>query len=138
MRLQRYVLAFKSTPAAELVQELLEVVAVEVGPAKDEALLHVVLVDEPLQHARLEALDRLGPRLAGGRVGPGGVIVLVRVVRVRARGGLEPRAVLPRVHHHADVVHRLGHEVTPLEVHPHGILAQHVRELLDLGRVQRR
>ncbi len=77
-------LATEAAPAADRAQILLELVAVQVGAAEDEALRHLQPLGELEQQQRLEPLGRLGealPRLRCRRAR------LVRV-RVRVRLGL--------------------------------------------------
>jgi hypothetical protein len=85
-------LAAEAAPAADRAQVGLELVAVEVGAAEDEALRHLQPLGEPQQHARLEPLGRLREALPRPRARR------ARVAAVHAVGGhrqhrLDPRGV---------------------------------------------
>jgi len=72
-----------------------------------------VRVEQALQHARLEALDGLGPVL-GAVALRADRVERVRVVGGHARRRLQPAAVLARVDAHAHVHHRVRHALAAL------------------------
>mmetsp|Transcript_70765 Transcript_70765/g.188913 ORF Transcript_70765/g.188913 Transcript_70765/m.188913 type:complete len:412 (-) Transcript_70765:863-2098(-) len=133
-------LAAEGAAAAQRVEVALQVVAVEVGAAEDDGMLHAQLVHELDEGGELEALDAFGaaegagvgrPQLAGALVGK---VHLVGGVGVHGA----PRGVGHGVHLDDEVVDGGGHVVAALEVHPRGVLAQNLGQLADLGGVQRR
>lgn len=128
-------LAREGAATAEVVEELLEVVTVEVGATKHEALLHAVLLDKAVEDPLLEALGRLGPALPGPYV-RADLVKHVAVVRVRPGLPLQPGAVFPGVDNNAGMVHRFGDEVLPFEVDPDGMLAEAPRHVTDFGGVE--
>ena len=109
--------------AADRVQKRLEVVAIEVRPAEDEALVHVVLVHDRFERVRFAKFRPL-------RASRGGVVLhvveRVDVVRHGARGYRIYIDALIVVDHHHRVVHRLRGRVFPFQINPRRILAQDV------------
>ena len=81
-----------------------------VGSPSGRAL---VGIDEALQEAGLQALDRLAPVLRGVNLGPCAVQG-VGIVGPHAGAALQPGAVLSWVHHHPHMVHRFRHCVLAL------------------------
>lgn len=76
-------LDFSAEPAAaspQGVEESLQVVAIKVGPAKDQALLHVEGIQDTLQDAGLQALDSLRPVFGSVLVGAPDSVKCVHII----------------------------------------------------------
>jgi len=82
--------------------------SLELLPAKDEALVHLVGVNDALQHPGLQTLHCLGKTFWGVDVGPN----LVEGMGLVCRGGgmrLQPGAVLMGVQLHTHMVNSIWH-----------------------------
>lgn len=64
---------------SQLIQKLLKIVAVKVCPAEDQALVHVVSVDDALQYPWLQALDSFAKALPCLDVGANFVVHMYAV-----------------------------------------------------------
>ena len=141
-------LAFPSetAPAAARVEKRLEVIAVEVGAAEDQALVHLERVRDATNDVGFQAFRRQRRRvaitiaiaIASGSAPPAAAAALV--VHVIDGRGWDERGGILRVwvHDVHGVMHGVRDVFFALEIHPRGFATQRLREFRNLGRVQRR
>ena len=140
-------LAFPSetAPAAARVEKRLEVIAVEVGAAKDQALVHLERVSDATNDVGFQAFRRQRRRVARVAIAtatgsaPAAAAAALVVHVIDGRGWDERGGILGVwVHDVHGVMHGVRDVFFALEIHPRGFATQRLGEFRNLGRMQRR